>query len=232
MSDSPVRPGPPGPPASHGRTAGSAPAVAIDLAATPRASYTTMPLDVNRLGTIALLIALVTGALLLDHGRHEPVAGFGIIPQPGAAGIPASPSALAGGDPAPNFRLRNTEGDIVELTGLRGQPVLIHFWTTWCLECAVEIPTLRRHAEAHAGNLHVVGIDVGESAGRVEQAANALDATYPMLLDREMEVARYYGVQDYPATVTIDANGTIVSIEFGPVSAGDLDARVNALLGN
>lgn len=181
----------------------------------------------HRIVLVALVIVLVSGALWLDRDRHQPMAGYGVIPQPGAASV--LESGLAVGDPAPNFRLLGADGEIVERSGLLGQPVLVHFWTTWCLDCAVELPAMQSLSDRYGDGLRVIGIDVGEPAGRVEAAAERHGARYPMLLDRDEEVSRAYGVTTYPATILIDAAGAIVSIHSEPVTAEELEDRIDAL---
>jgi peroxiredoxin len=182
----------------------------------------------QRLGVIALVLALVFGAVWMDRDRHDPVPPYGIVPQPATTTVPVLDSAPTAGDPAPNFRLLATNGDVVELADLRGQPLVIHFWTTWCLECAPELSALQQ-AESDQG-IQVVGIAVGETSDRVDQAADTGGASYPMLLDRDKEVSHYYGVWDYPATLVIDADGVIGSVTMGPISPEDLQRQLDSVL--
>jgi len=175
-----------------------------------------------------LVAGLVAGAVWLDRDRHAPVAGYGPIPQPGAT-LATPGSSLAIGEPAPNFRLLDTEGNVVELSRRRGRPVLIHFWTTWCLDCAVDLPVLQDLSGHYGDYLQVLGIGVGEPAGRVEAAAGRHGANYTMLLDRDGSVAAAYGVTAYPVTVVIDAGGVVRAIHEGPVDIGGLQGQIEAL---
>ena len=226
----PVRHDPPQALVSSGRTRASAMSEAAPPHLVAPTASSALPHDLNRLGVVALVIALALAAIWLDRGRHDPVARFGIVPQPGASELPAAQSTLAAGDPAPNFRLRTSDGEIVEIADLRGQPVLIHFWTTWCLVCIAEFSTLQEFADAHAGNLHVLGVNAGEGSGRVNEAADAHGANYPMLLDRELDVSRRYGVEDYPVTIVIDARGIIASVDIEALSPEELESRLAAVL--
>lgn len=185
----------------------------------------------QRIVLVALVILLVTGALWADRGRHHPVAGYGVIPQPGEASAVLE-SGLDAGDPALNFRLLDTDGEIVELSSLRGRPALIHFWTTWCLDCAVDLPVLQELAVQYGEGIEVIGIAVGEPAGRIEAAAGRHGARYRMLLDRDEEVSRAYGVTTYPVTYVIDADGVIVGIQVGPVAADELRNQVETVIGD
>jgi len=185
----------------------------------------------QRIVLVALVTLLVTGALWADRGRHDPVAGYGVIPQPGAMSVAALESGLDVGNLAPNFRLLDVDGEIVELSDLRGQPVLVHFWTTWCLDCAVDLPMMQELTVQYGDGLHVIGIDVGETAGRVDAAAERHGARYPMLLDRDEEVSRAYGVTTYPATVVIDPEGVVVSIQAGTATSDEVRNQVEAVIG-
>jgi peroxiredoxin len=248
MSQSPARPGPQIPPSlartpvadetgTPRRRAARRPAPARSSAtagkraAKPRQPAVRALLDPGRLGTIALVIALVAAAIWLDRDLGDPVAGYGIVPQPGASEVAVLQSALTVGDLVPNFRLLATDGEVVELAELRGQPVLVQFWTTWCLECTNGIPVLQQLSEGYANRVLVLGIDIGEGAGRVDRAASDHGGRYPMLLDADEEVSRHYGAYDLPVTIVIDADGVISSIESGPTTAGSLQERLDAALG-
>jgi peroxiredoxin len=185
----------------------------------------------QRIVLVALVTLLVTGALWADRDRHDPVAGYGVIPQPGAMSVAALESGLDVGNLAPNFRLLGVDGEIVELSSLRGRPVLVHFWTTWCLDCAVSLPMMQELSGRYGDGLHVLGIDVGESASRVETAAERHGAGYPMLLDRDESVAGSYGVTTYPATVVIDPEGVVVSIQAGTATSDEVRNQVEAVIG-
>jgi peroxiredoxin len=168
---------------------------------------------------------LVAGAIWLDRDRPAPAGAYGIVPQPGAATV-AAPAPLEVGDMVPNFRLRSTDGTHVELASLRGQPVILTFWTTWCLACLDQLPAMQQVAGAH-GDVRALGIAVGEPSGRVSSAADDHGATFPMLLDSDKAVAHTYGYWDYPVTLVIDADGVITAIHSGPVSAEEMEADIN-----
>jgi peroxiredoxin len=173
-----------------------------------------------------LVVALVLAALWVDRDRHDPVPPYGIVLAPGFTSYPALDGAPEAGDEAPTFLLPATDGEVVALADHRGEVVVLHFWTTWCLECRDEAPGL---SELDAGEgVTVLGIDVGELASRVETAASDLGMTYPVLVDADAEVALAYGVTEYPATVVIDAEGVIRGITYGPIPIAALAEQVAA----
>jgi peroxiredoxin len=176
------------------------------------------------------VIALVVAAIWADRDRIEPVPGYGVVPQPGASEVVTLTAPLKVGDTAPNFRLRTTDGEALELADLRGQPVVIQFWTTWCIECTSELPTLQNLAGKYDGRAHVLGIDVGEQADRAEDAAREYGVTYPVALDADEEVSRHYGAYTLPTVIVIDANGVITSLASGSIPMDSLAPQLDALV--
>jgi len=219
-TDSPVRHGPPVPAAPIA----TRPATRAPARARGRQRQREETALLGWLAVTGVVLVLVAGALWVDRDRHAPVAGYGIVPQPGASAVSLA-AGLEVGDVAPNFRLLAAAGEIVELAGLRGEPVVLHFTTTWCLECASQVPGLQQLADEGA---QVLGIDVSESAGRVSAAADRAGATYPMLLDTDSEVAHHYGYWEYPVTVVLDAEGVIVAIHVGQVEVKEIAADLDA----
>jgi thiol-disulfide isomerase/thioredoxin len=140
------------------------------------------------LGIALVLIAL---SLLVRRPWQERAAtdGYGLVDQPvsesGAGSLPVEP---APGKLAPNFRLRTSDGEEIVLADLRGRPVLVNFWATWCLFCVTEMPALDEFARRHQGRVTVIGINVGEPPETVEAFARQVGVHYPLLLDTTREL--------------------------------------------
>lgn len=143
---------------------------------------------------------------------------------PGAAPAAARTGPPAVGDPAPAYTALTPAGDSVSLGTLRGAPVLLNVWATWCQPCRAEIPALdtiqRRHA---ARGLRVVGvsIDEGRSPAEVERFARELGASYAVWLDPDDRISRLLGAYGVPASVLVDGAGVVRWRHVGPVTAGD-----------
>ena len=91
---------------------------------------------------------------------------------------------------------------------LRGRAVLLNFWATWCEPCLAEMPSLQQLADLHGPDkLLVLAINFKESAARAIQFAKTTGVTLPLLLDRDGEVARQWGVRLFPTTLTLDSRG-------------------------
>lgn len=119
---------------------------------------------------------------------------------------------------APDFTLKNLEGQEVSLKQLRGKLVLLNFWATWCGPCRIEKPTLEKlYQEFKDKGLVIlaVSIDQGDSLQVVRAYYEKYGYSYGALLDSEMEVARLYGVRAIPASYLIDREGYILGIVLG-----------------
>lgn len=140
------------------------------------------------------------------------------------------------GSPAPAYGAVSLAGDSVSLERLRGRPVLLNVWATWCHPCRAEIPDLQRLHERHAGEgLEVVGVSVDNRSdrGEVERFAEELSMTYPVWLDPEERVSRTFRIVGVPSTFLIDREGILRYRHLGPLRADDpqLTAALEAALG-
>ena len=114
----------------------------------------------------------------------------------------------------------------VTLASLRGKPVAINFWASWCSPCQKEAPDLERVAQALHGRASLVGIDWTDGAGSARSYVNQHHLTYPNLIDADGVAGQAYGLNGLPTTFILDARGKITAVLRGPQSA---DALLRAL---
>jgi len=127
---------------------------------------------------------------------------------------------------APDFTLLDPEGRRVSLGDLRGRPVIVNFWATWCAPCDMEMPSIQRLADATAGlGLVVLAVNLREPASRVAAFARERRISFPMLLDADGAVFNRYQVQALPFTVLVDARGHVQAVAEGPRDWASAEAR-------
>lgn len=139
-----------------------------------------------------------------------------------------------GADGAAWFAAPTLKGDTVTVADLRGSPVLINLWATWCPPCREEIPYLQSLHESHP-DLQVVGVSVDDrgALGAVRQYLSGQGVTYTVLLDPGMRSLDLFGVPGLPATFLVDPSGAVTFARIGPVMEGDapFERALEELLG-
>lgn len=188
------------------------------------------------------LILIVTGFVLLGaaavlilfgsdlFGQEAPEVGvLDQVPQLSAGTLASTVSSSGGeapaiGDTAPDFTLENLEGNRVSLSGLRGKPVIVNFWASWCGPCRIEMPELEEAYEARREQgLEILAINREEPPEVVRNFFyDELDLTFTPLLDTEAAVANRYQVFNLPTTFFIDKMGTITAVHRGPLTENQI----------
>ena len=128
---------------------------------------------------------------------------------------------LAAIDDAPAYKqvaLRDTDGQLRDLSEFRGELLIVHFWASWCTPCIEEMPAIQRLQKALNGYPSVlVSINVGEAERRVQTASRRLGITFPVLLDHDSQVFDAWGGEVLPTTYILDADGRMRYVAQGPL---------------
>lgn len=135
------------------------------------------------------------------------------------------------GREAPPFTLSPVDGSApVSLASLRGKPVVLNFWATWCEPCKREHGVLHQGARAFGDQVQFIGVVYEDEKPKIEAFLERYGSGYPALLDDGGKTAIAYGITGVPETFFIDASGKVVSKYNGPLDPQDLRARVLPLL--
>lgn len=142
-------------------------------------------------------------------------------------------TAPRAGFEAPDFALRTLEDQEIRLAALRGRPVLINFWATWCEPCRAEMPAIRAISRRYeADGLVVLLVNNRESSERISAYLQEVPVDGPVLLDADGAVHARYRVQAMPTTYFIDAGGRISDVTIGgPMTEAYLRSRLDGLVG-
>jgi len=155
-------------------------------------------------------------------------------PQPPEPTVPPTPVRQVGpvvGALAPDFTLPDLNGNPVSLSSLRGRPLVLNFWATWCPPCRMELPDLVDAHQAHRGqDLTIVAVSFMENPQVVREFASATEMPFPVLLDEDGRVGTSYRVRGLPSSFFIDEEGVIVSSYVGPMTSGVLAHLLTGLL--
>jgi cytochrome c biogenesis protein CcmG, thiol:disulfide interchange protein DsbE len=146
---------------------------------------------------------------------------------------------------APDFRLgvlwphtetwpRSTR-DLVKpklaLRSLRGNPVVINFWASWCIPCAHEAPRLVASAKEHEGHVLFLGIDVKDFPSDARKFLRRFHVNYVSVRDGGSDTYDAYGLTGLPETYFLDARGRIVAHKIAEISRAELEHDIGQALG-
>ncbi|OYT72961.1 MAG: alkyl hydroperoxide reductase [Armatimonadetes bacterium CP1_7O] len=119
------------------------------------------------------------------------------------------------GATAPDFKLTTLDGETVELSKLRGKPVFIDFWATWCGPCRRALPHTQKLFEKYGKDAHILTINLREDAETVHKFLEQNKYSFTVLMDMEGAVGAAYGVRGIPHFVLIDATGKVQFVQIG-----------------
>ena len=113
-------------------------------------------------------------------------------------------------EPAPSLVVPTLAGGGFDLGALKGHPVIVNFWATWCVPCRAEMPMLSKfYAKHHGEGLEMIGVSIDQPRDlpKVQKAAAAVD--YPVAVARDAKQNGFPAVNALPVTYVIDAKGNV-----------------------
>lgn len=161
------------------------------------------------------LLLLLSALLLAGCSKPGDVAARAA--QQGMSDVPGS------GDLAPDFIIPLLDGGTVQLSNLRGKPVVLYFWATWCGSCVYDMPIIDDVYREKAGKeATLLTVNVGQSQLEVQKFVDEGEYEIPFGLDGGMEIGRAYRLLGFPSTYFIDSAGNIRRVRVGPISRDGL----------
>lgn len=116
----------------------------------------------------------------------------------------------------------------LSLEELRGRPVVLNFWASWCIPCRDEAPILAGSARAHAREVRFVGVNVQDLRGDALSFLREFRVPYISVRDSGDDTYRAYGLTGLPETYYLDADGRIVAHSPGAVSRASVEDGIRA----
>ena len=140
------------------------------------------------------------------------------------------------GTPLPDLAFATLDGDEFLLADLAGQPTVINFFASWCGPCLAEMPDFEEVHLATTGDVGFIGVNTRETdINRAREVVDTTGVTYTILLgDDGGPGSLYQAVSNLavmPTTAFVDADGNIVDVHAGLLTAGDLQSKIDELFG-
>jgi cytochrome c biogenesis protein CcmG/thiol:disulfide interchange protein DsbE len=162
---------------------------------------------------IAVLAAGILAAACTNGGGSGHAA---------AATLPSSPTAL----PQMSYdQFKQVLGS------LKGKPVLVNFWASWCGPCRAEAPVLAQLSKQYAGKVQFVGVDVADQAAAARAYIQKYRWTYPSVADPTYGIRRGFGLLGQPDTILYDTSGKQVWEAPGAITQGSLSSHLSQVTG-
>jgi cytochrome c biogenesis protein CcmG/thiol:disulfide interchange protein DsbE len=162
-------------------------------------------------GLVAALLVLLVWRVATDDG--------GVAKKLKESGRPVT---------APAFTLPRLDGKgEISLASLRGKPVVINFWASWCIPCKEEAPLFERAWREHRDKgLVVLGVDAEDFRGDARRFVRRYRLTYPIVFDRSKNVIGDFGLTGYPETFFLSPQGDVVAHAAGQVREAELERGI------
>lgn len=135
------------------------------------------------------------------------------------------------GRPAPSFSLPLFDGGHIALADLKGKPVVVNFWASWCVPCVDEAPQLEQAWRAYKERgVGFLGIDYVDTEPKAREFMEKHGITYPNGPDLGSRISQEYRIKGVPETFVIDKDGIVRFVKIGPTTADELRSVLEPLL--
>jgi cytochrome c biogenesis protein CcmG/thiol:disulfide interchange protein DsbE len=132
---------------------------------------------------------------------------------------------------APDFTLTSFSGEILTLSELRGQVVVINFWASWCPTCREEATYLEQTWRKYKDQGVVfIGVDYLDTETEALAYIEEFDITYFNGPDLRTLISQAYNLRGVPETFYVAKNGELRGLKIGPLVPPELDQKIEALL--
>ena len=137
--------------------------------------------------------------------------------------VPSLPSTV---DELPEIDVAGYDALLAEL---RGTPVVVNFWASWCGPCEAEAPRLTAAADEFGDRVQFIGVDILDDRGSAQAFIAAHGLPYPNVFDPSGAIRTDLGSIGQPVTVFYNADGSVAAKVDGEISAKDLTANLEAI---
>ena len=202
----------------------------------PQNTANSRVVQINAVRAVVAALLLATVFAVLFFVLLPRSGGAGSVPPARMLDTPPGPDdaspGVHAGYLARDFVATDLDEVEVSLGSLRGRPVVINFWATWCTSCLVEMPVLEQQRVAHAeDNLVIVAINVGESTGKASGFIDSLELfDFVIAMDPDLTISDSYNVRGLPHSVFIDRDGIIQAEYRGQLDEETMNGYVQAAI--
>lgn len=183
----------------------------------------------NKALNIIIIVGLLAIVLILAAVAYDQLAGDA-APENLNGLSPTQATGYTGEtqprQAAPDFTVYDLEGRAHKLSDFKGKPVVLNFWASWCGPCKSEMPDFDEAYAQYGQDIHFLMVNLTDGYQETVESASSYIADsgygFPVYYDTDMDAAATYGVSAVPVTYFIDAEGYLVAMGQGALSADRL----------
>lgn len=166
----------------------------------------------------ALLLGGCAGTQTTSSGKSTPEANIA------KAEASMADEGLAVRQQAPDFTYTDLQtGKQVKLSELRGKPVFLNFWATWCPPCVGELPHFQRLYSRYKDKIHFIAVSIDEDAAAPQAFARQKGYDFPIGCGDPQSLGRLYHLEAIPTSYLLDADGRVVNTVLGAMNESALE---------
>ena len=179
--------------------------------------------------TVLALVVLLVGASVLYNTLSAGREPDNLAAQSGQEASSTQQEATV-----PNFTVLDANGNEVTLEEMRGKPVILNFWASWCAPCKSEMPAFQDAFREYGDEIHFMMVNLTDgSRETVDTALSYIKDqgyTFPVYCDTTLEAGIAYGASAIPITFFIDEDGHGVAYAQSALSRENLQVGIDMLL--
>lgn len=124
--------------------------------------------------------------------------------------------AVSEGAAAPDFTLKDLQGNALSLSSLRGKYVVLDFWGSWCGWCIKGIPEMKKYYDKYKSDMEILGIDCRDTEEQWKEAVKEHDLPWLHVRNAgDPDISELYAIEGYPTKIVIDPEGKIAKVVVG-----------------
>ncbi len=131
---------------------------------------------------------------------------------------------------APDFTVYDSDGNAVKLSDLKGKPVVLNFWASWCPPCKSEMPDFNEKYLKYKDEIHFMMVNLTDGYQETRESAerflSSTDYVFPVYFDSDLDAAYTYGISSVPQTFFIDSEGILITGAQGAISGEVLEKGI------
>ncbi len=176
---------------------------------------------------IAILAVIIGGATILYNSVSDEYSVDRL------AGQQSTGEEQSNSSPAPDFTVTDKDGSKVKLSDMKGKPVVLNFWASWCPPCKAEMPDFEQMYKKYGNEINFMIVNSTDGQQETVETAKAYieqnGYTFPVYYDTMYEGAYAYQVHSLPSTFFIDASGNVVTYAMGALDGATLEKGIGMI---